>query len=128
MFNHQRDQLYDMVTKLKRPCARYCADYKEDDIFKENDNSIVLVQYKSGSTGIDWLKLSYISIFYCLPDSYIEFYQAKGRTNRVGQTKKPLYYLLVSKGNNSVDELNYNALINKQDFNDNFFAENFKNE
>lgn len=128
MFNHQRDQLYDMVTKLKRPCARYCADYKEDDIFKENDNSIVLVQYKSGSTGIDWLKLSYISIFYCLSDSYIEFYQAKGRTNRVGQTKKPLYYLLVSKGNNSVDELNYNALINKQDFNDNFFAENFKNE
>ena len=125
MYDHQRDQLYDMITKLKRPCARYCADYKEDNIFNENDDAVVLVQYKSGSTGIDWLKQSYVSIFYSLPDSYIDFYQAKGRTNRVGQTKKPLYYLLVTKGKNSVDELNYNALKNKQDFNDEWFETNF---
>lgn len=126
MFDHQREQLYDMITKLKRPCARYCAEFKEENIFNENDNAVVLVQYKSGSTGIDWLKQSYVSIFYCLPDSYIDFYQAKGRTNRVGQTKKPLYYLLVTKGRNSVDEMNYNALKNKQDFNDDFFNNNFK--
>ena len=125
-FDHQRDQLYEMITKLKRPCARYCADYKEEDIFNKNDNAVVLVQYKSGSTGIDWLKQSYVCIFYCLCDSYIDFYQAKGRINRVGQTKKPLYYILVTKGKNSADELNYNALKNKQDFNDDWFENNFK--
>ena len=85
----------------------------------------MLVQYKSGSTGIDCLKQSYVSIFYSLPDSYIDFYQAKGRLNRVGQTKKPLYYILVTKGKNSVDEINYNALKNKQDFNDEWFETNF---
>lgn len=126
MFDHQRDQLYDMIKKTKRPVARYCAEYKEEDIFNENDNAVVLVQYKSGSTGIDWLKQSYVCIFYCLCDSYIEFYQAKGRINRVGQTKKPLYYILVAKGKNSVDELNYKALKERQDFNDQWFAENFK--
>lgn len=126
MFDHQRNQLYDMITKIKRPVARYCAEFKEEDIFNENDNAVVLVQYKSGSTGIDWLKQSYVCIFYSLPDSYIEFYQAKGRINRVGQTKKPIYYILVSKGYNSVDEINYNALKNKQDFNDEFFENNFK--
>lgn len=126
MFDHQRDQLYDMITKLKRPAARYCADYKEEQVFNENDNAVAIVQYKSGSTGIDWLKQSYVCIFYSLPDSYIEFYQAKGRINRVGQTKKPIYYILVSKGYNSVDEINYNALKNKQDFNDEFFENNFK--
>ena len=125
MYDHQRDQLYDMINKLKRPCARYCAEFKEDKIFNENDDAVVLVQYKSGSTGIDWLKQSYVAIFYSLPDSYIEFYQAKGRLNRVGQTKKPLYYLLVAKGKNSVDELNYNALKNKTDFNDEWFENNF---
>ena len=125
MYDHQRDQLYDMITKLKRPCARYCANYKEENIFNENDDAVVLVQYKSGSTGIDWLKQSYVSIFYSLPDSYIDFYQAKGRINRVGQTKKPLYYILVTKGKNSVDEINYNALKNKQDFNDEWFETNF---
>ena len=124
MYDHQRDQLYDMITnKLKRPCARYCSEYKEIDTFENYGDAVCLVQYKSGSTGVDWLKKSYIGIFYCLPDSYIEFYQAKGRLNRVGQTKKPLYYLLVSKGKYSVDALNYEALMNKQDFNDEFFAE-----
>ena len=126
MFDHQRNQLHDMITKMKRPVARYCAEFKEEDIFNENDNAVVLVQYKSGSTGIDWLKQSYVCIFYSLPDSYIEFYQAKGRINRVGQTKKPLYYLLVSKGSNSVDEMNYKALKSRQDFNDEWFETNFK--
>ena len=55
--------------------------------------------------------------------SYIEYYQAKGRLNRVGQTKKPLYYLLVSQGKYSVDYMNYEALMSKKDFNDQFFAE-----
>lgn len=124
MYDHQRDQLYDMITKkLKRPCARYCSLYKEKEVFEDKDNAVCLVQYKSGSTGVDWLKKSYIGIFYSLPDSYIEFYQAKGRLNRVGQTKKPLYYLLVSRGKYSVDGINYEALMNKQDFNDEFFEE-----
>lgn len=128
MYDHQRDQLYDMITcKLKRPCARYCSEFKEKELFEKEDNAVCLVQYKSGSTGVDWLKKSYIGIFYSLPDSYIEFYQAKGRLNRVGQTKKPLYYLLVSKGKYSVDYINYEALMNRQDFNDQFFADNFEN-
>lgn len=124
MYDHQRDELYDMITnKLKRPCARYCSEYKEKELFENNKDCVILVQYKSGSTGVDWLKLSYIGIFYCLPDSYIEFYQAKGRLNRVGQTKKPLYYLLVSNGKYSADYINYEALMNRQDFNDEFFEE-----
>lgn len=126
MFDHQRNQLHDMITKMKRPVARYCAEFKEEDIFNKNDNAVVLVQYKSGSTGIDWLKQSYVCIFYSLPDSFIEFTQAKGRINRHGQTKKPLYYILISKGSNSVDEMNYKALESKQDFNDKFFETNFK--
>lgn len=124
MYDHQRDVLYDMITnKLKRHCARYCSAYKEREVFEEFEDCVCLVQYKSGSTGVDWLKKSYIGIFYSLPDSYLEFYQAKGRLNRVGQTKKPMYYLLVSKGKYSVDYMNYEVLMNKQDFNDQFFAE-----
>ena len=121
MYDHQREQLYDMITKLKRPCARYCAEFKEENIFNENDNAVVLVQYKSGSTGIDWLKQSYVEIFYCLCDSHLEFTQAKGRINRHGQTKKPIYYILIAKGKNSVDEMNYNALKQHKDFDDDFF-------
>lgn len=125
-YDHQRDQLYDMITKMKRTCARYCGNFKEEDVFNKNDDCVVLVQYKSGSTGIDWLKQSYVCIFYSLSDSYIDFIQAKGRINRVGQTKKPLYYMLVAEGKNSVDMLNYQALQSNEDFNDEFFEKNFK--
>ena len=125
-YEHQRQQLEDLCHKMKRCVASYCGSLKQDDIFKENKDCVILVQYKSGSTGIDWLKLSYVAIFYCLPDSYIEFKQAKGRLNRIGQTKKPLYYILVSEGAKSVDKLNYKALKDNTDFNDTFFETNFE--
>lgn len=124
-YKHQCEQLYDEISKMKRPVARYNADYKEKDIFLENNNCVLLVQYKSGGTGIDWLKQSYVGIFYCLPDSYIEFKQAKGRIDRNGQNKKPLFYILNARGSNSVDKLNYKALLDNTDFNDDFFERNF---
>lgn len=125
-YEHQRQQLEELCKKIKRCVASYCGAIKEDNVFKENNDCVILVQYKSGSTGIDWLKQSYVAIFYCLPDSYIEFKQAKGRLNRIGQTKKPLYYILVSEGSKSVDKLNYEALKNNTDFNDMFFENNFE--
>lgn len=125
-YEHQREQLEEMCKKMKRCVASYCGNIKEDNIFKKNDDCVILVQYKSGATGVDWLKLSYVAIFYCLPDGYIEFKQAKGRLNRIGQTKKPLYYILVAEGAKSVDRLNYKALQDNTDFNDIFFENNFE--
>lgn len=124
-YTHQMEQLYDEIKKTKRNVARYNAEYKEKDIFLNNNDCVILVQYKSGGTGIDWLKNSYVGIFYSLPDSYIEYYQAKGRIDRNGQNKKPLFYMLVSEGSKSVDKLNYDALKNKQDFTDDYFNRNF---
>ena len=124
-YTHQMEQLYDEIKKMGRNVARYNAEYKEKDKFIENDDCVILVQYKSGGTGIDWLKNAYVGIFYSLPDSYVEFYQAKGRIDRNGQTKKPLFYILVSHGTNSVDQMNYRALKEKQDFNDEYFENCF---
>lgn len=125
-YTHQMEQLYEAIKKTKRNVARYNAEFKEKDIFINNSDCVILVQYKTGGTGIDWLKNSYVCIFYSLPDSYIEFYQAKGRINRHGQQEKPLFYILLAKGSKSADMLNYQALLNKEDFNDKFFQNNFK--
>jgi superfamily II DNA or RNA helicase len=122
------EQLYEEITKMHRNVARYNSEYKEKDKFLENEDCVILVQYKSGGTGIDWLKNSYVGIFYSLPDSYVEFYQAKGRIDRNGQTKKPLFYVLVATGSKSVDEMNYKALQEKQDFNDTYFENCFGKE
>lgn len=127
-YTHQMEQLYDEIKKTKRSVARYNAKYKEKDVFEANDDCVLLCQYKSGGTGIDWLKKSYVGIFYSLPDSYIEFYQAKGRIDRNGQTEKPLFYILLADGSKSVDMLNWKALSMNQDFNDEFFSRNFSEE
>lgn len=124
-YNHQVEQLYEEISKMKRPVARYNSKHKEKDLYLEKDNCVMLCQYKSGGTGIDWLKKGYVGIFYSLPDSYIEFYQAKGRLFRNGQTKKPLFYVLLSEGSKSVDLINYKALKNKQDFTDDVFKRVF---
>ena len=125
LYDHQCEQLYNMIRDLDRPCARYNSTYKEQATFENNDNAVLLVQYKSGSTGLDWLKSAYVEIFYTLPDSYIEFYQAKGRINRIGQTHKPLYYILLAGDEKSADNLNYQALLNQEDFTDDFYDRNF---
>lgn len=120
-FTHQMEQLYEAIKKTKRSVARYNSEFKERDLFLNNDDCVILVQYKSGGTGIDWLKKGYVGIFYCLPDSYVEYYQAKGRIFRNGQDEKALFYILLANGEHSVDHLNYLALENKQDFNDEFY-------
>ena len=44
----------------------------------------------------------------------------------IKETKKPIYYLLVTKGKQSADYINYLALKSNQDFNDEWFSQNFE--
>lgn len=125
-YNIERDCLYNAIKELNRNVARYCGKFKEHEIFIKNNDCVILCQFKSGSTGIDWLKLSNIMIFYTLPDSYTEFYQTKGRIDRIGQINRPNYIILLSKHNMAVDRLCYESLKNKQDFTDLVFQKNFK--
>lgn len=125
-YNIQRDMLYKSIAATGRNIARYCGEFKEKDIFDNNDDCVILVQPKSGSTGVDWLKMSHVSIYYDVPTSYIEFYQSMGRTNRFGQYKKPLYFFLLGNNKYAVDRMCYESVKNKEDFTDQIFDKNFK--
>ena len=96
-FNVERDMVKALLESMGRPYSEYHGEIKNLEKFKENENGVVLCNYKTGSTGINDLVISNMTIYYSLTDYYIEFAQSKKRTDRIGQTKQPVYYYLITE-------------------------------
>lgn len=76
--------------------------------------SITLAQYQSASTAIE-LQYASVTVFFSPTYSYANFYQAKGRTRRIGQKRRTVFYYLSVQG--TIDQAVWLALRGKQDFN-----------
>lgn len=103
-----------LLDKLKRPYGTYNGAVKDLRPFKDNENGIVLAQYKSASTGINDFVISNVMIFNSLPLSSTEYLQAKGRVDRHGQEKTPLYYTLVP--DTPIEKKIFETVTNGKDF------------
>jgi SNF2 family DNA or RNA helicase len=57
---------------------------------------------------------------------YIDFVQSRKRLDRIGQTKKPLFYYLICKG--TVEEKIYSNLQQGKDFDEMMFEGYLKGE
>ena len=88
--------------------------------YDKYDNSVTLLQYASGSSGINAQKANVMIYFTpCLSADF--WMQSKKRIHRINQTKACFYYQLVVK--NSIEEKIYEALARGEDFNDRLFEE-----
>lgn len=103
-----------LLDKLKRPYGVYNGNLKELDNFKNNDNGVVLAQYKSASTGINDFVISNVTVFNSMPLSSTEYLQAKGRTDRHGQEKTPLYYHIIP--DTPIEKKIFDTVTNGKDF------------
>ena len=103
-----------LLDKLKRPYGVYNGNLKELANFKNNDHGVVLAQYKSASTGINDFVISNVTVFNSMPLSSTEYLQAKGRTDRHGQEKTPLYYHIVP--DTPIEKKIFNTVTNGKDF------------
>lgn len=103
-----------ILDKLKRPYGVYNGNLKELDNFKNNENGVVLAQYKSASTGINDFVISNVTVFNSMPLSSTEYLQAKGRTDRHGQTKTPLFYAIVP--DTQIEKKIFETVTNGKDF------------
>lgn len=116
--------LTDLLTKLKRPFGVYNGDLKRLHNFKEYENGVVLAQYKSASTGINDFVISNVTIFNSMPLSSTEYLQAKGRTDRHGQDKTPLYYHIVP--DTPIEKKIFETVTNGKDFTNEMMEESVK--
>ena len=117
-FNCELDLLQQLVLKLKRPLSFVNGSQKNLNCYNKNDDSVTLVQYQSGSSGVN-LQLSNKIIYYSPPVKSDFFEQSKKRIHRIGQDSRCTYWKLITKG--SIEERIYNTLDLKRDYTEELF-------
>ena len=117
-FDIELKLLQQLCKKLKRPMSFINGHEKNLNCYNNNDDSITLVQYQSGSAGVNLQKAN--KMIYYSPPVKSDFYeQSKKRIHRIGQNKKCVYYKLVTT--NSIEQKIYNVLDQKKDYTDELF-------
>lgn len=117
-FNCELGLLQQLVQKLKRPISYVNGSVKNLNCYNNNSDSVTLVQYQSGSSGVNLQKASKM-IYYSPPIKSDFFEQSKKRIHRIGQDNKCTYWKLIT--NNSIELNIYNTLAKKQDYNEELF-------
>ena len=117
-FNNEFKALSQVCASYCRPISVVSGNIKDLSAFENREDSVTLVQYQSGSMGINLQKANKI-VYFTPPLSSELFEQSKKRTHRLGQLKSCFYYYLVVK--NSVEEHIYQILSERRDFTDELF-------
>ena len=118
-FNFEKDKIIALMEKLKIPYSQYNGSVKDLTNFEKYERSVVLCQYQSASLGINNLVKSNVCVLYSPSLNYTDYIQSKKRIDRIGQTKKPLFYNLYCKG--TVEEKILKTIKQGKDFDDKMF-------
>ena len=109
----------ELCKDLKRNYCIYDGAHKDLTEWEEKDDCVAIVNIVAGGAGLNNFAKTNIAIFFSPPENHIDFEQAKGRIDRIGQTKQPVYYYLQIM--NSVEPQIYRALQEGKDFDDRMF-------
>lgn len=104
----------EVCEKNKRHWCIYDGTTKDLDNWEKYDDCIAIVNIQAGSAGLNNFIKTNIAIWFSYPENYIDFVQSKGRLDRIGQTKQPVFYFLEVAG--SVEPMIYNTLSAGQNF------------
>ena len=108
-----------MFTKIKpKDGYKYCFEVPTHNLVLRKDNCIFITGNSAGLN--DFVKTN-IAVYFSLPENYIDFVQSKGRIDRIGQTKQPIYYYLQIAG--SVEPQIYKMLSEGKDFDTHLFEQ-----
>ena len=105
--------------KKKRHWCIYDGSTKDLSNWEKYDDCIAIVNIQAGSAGLNDFVKTNIGIWFSYPENYIDFVQSKGRLDRTGQTKQPVFYYLEIAG--SVEPQIYKTLLSGQNFDQRLF-------
>lgn len=113
-FVNETQIVKDICEKNKRHWIIYDGSTKDLTNWKEYDDCVAIVNIQAGSAGLNDFVTTNIAIYFSPPESYIDFTQSKGRLDRIGQSKQPVFYYLQIAG--SVEPQIYKNLAEGRDF------------
>lgn len=117
-FDIELKLLQQCISKLKRPISFINGHEKNLNCYNNNDDSITLVQYQSGSAGVNLQKAN--KMIYYSPPVKSDFYeQSKKRIHRIGQENKCTYWKLITR--DSIELKIYKTLDLKRDYTEELF-------
>ncbi len=120
-FIQEKEKLKEIIEKHERPISEVNGQIKDLKNYEEQDNSVTLIQYQSGSMGLNLQKSNKI-IYFSLTQSSDLYEQSKKRIHRIGQNQTCFYYLLLCK--NSIEDKGIlPRLMMRKDFDDELFRE-----
>lgn len=120
-FDIELKLLQQIVSKLKRPISYINGHEKQLNCYNNNNDSVTLVQYQSGSSGVNLQKANKM-IYYSPPIRFDYYEQSKKRIHRIGQNTSCCYWRLITK--DSIEIQIYKTLENKQDYHLELFKRN----
>ena len=123
-FNMELEQIKQVCEELHKPYSIYNGEFKDLSNFEINKNAVAICNYASASLGLNDLVLSNVCVMYSPTEDYINFTQSRKRIDRLGQTKKPLFYYLQTK--NSIETAIYRSLKSGKNFDDKMFEKYLK--
>lgn len=121
-FNVELERIREIIPD-DRPISVINGNEKDLTAYENYDNSITLVQYQSGSMGLNLQKANTI-IYFSPTLSSEQFEQSKKRIHRIGQKENCLYYKLVS----GIEHRIYDVLDMRKDYTDKLFEEDIRDE
>lgn len=95
---------------IDRPLSVYNGSTKDLTAWNEYENAVLLVQHQAGSTGVNFMDIAHIMVFYEMPLSSIGYEQMKGRIARHTSTEDPVYYHLLA--DNITEQRIYDSVTN----------------
>ena len=117
-FNCELVELKAVCNDLGRPVSMINGSVKDLSAYEHESNSVTLIQWQSGSMGLNLQKANK-TIYFGLTESAEYWMQAHKRTNRIGQERPCFYYILLCE--NSIEELILDSLQRGVDFTDELF-------
>ena len=111
-FKRDKNRIARVCEKIGSPVFYVDGGTDEVEEWKKCKNGVLVAQIQSCAEGLN-LTHARICIYYSLHSSLALWEQSKKRIHRIGQTKRCVYYVILAK--DTIDEIMYDALINKKE-------------
>lgn len=123
-FKSECNVIENLCEALNRPVSYMNGSVKDMTAYDDYEDSVTLIQYQSGSFGLNLQKCCH-TIYFSPPLSTEHYEQSKARTRRIGQERSCFYYQLIMS--DSIENHIYKVLDARRNFNESLF-EDYENE